>query len=283
MQLHYLVHRLNHTFPLPRGRRTLSSFAQKYINMPHHIDNARIHHGLVMDLDMHDPLDVSVYFNVMDMEVLAAIRQFVKSGDTVLDIGANIGYFSLLMAHEVGNRGAVHAFEPNPTVCDRLKAHALMNGYKDVIRVHNLAIGETSSSSDLYLYAGTHGHSSLEPRADRAHSSIETKVETLDELYSRGDISLPSFVKIDTEGAELLGLRGGEQLIQQSRPVIVCEISPAQKSMYGYTAEDIWAWAAAHNYSFGFLQPYKRVRSVEIDDVSSLPEGNILLKPIQID
>lgn len=253
--------------------------AEKYSPLPPQVNNVSVGYGLRMDLDPRVYPEKVIYFNVKEPEVTESIFRFVKEGDTAIDVGANIGYFSLLLGLRVGKQGRVHAFEPNPALQARLSSHAARNNLQDVIVLHPVAIADVSGSTDLYLYGGNHGASSIHVYPDRPHTSVKVKVETLDELLARGGVELPAFIKIDVEGTELPVLRGGEKLIEQARPVIVAEVSEHQRDVFGYSAQAIWTWATDHDYAFGLLDPRKGYRSVSRDSAASLPHGNVLLTP----
>lgn len=253
--------------------------AEKYSSLPPHINNVAVGYGLRMDLEPREYAEKVIYFNVKEPEVTESIFRFVKEGDTAIDVGANIGYFSLLLGLRVGRQGRVHAIEPNPALQARLLSHAVRNNLQDVIILHPLAIADVSGSSDLYLYGGNHGASSIHVYPDRPHTSVKVKVETLDELLERGEVELPAFIKIDVEGAELLVLSGGEKLIEQARPVIVAEVSEHQRDVFGYSAQAIWTWAIEHDYSIGFLHWSKGYQSFSKHVAASLPKGNVLLEP----
>jgi FkbM family methyltransferase len=231
-----------------------------------------------MDIDTSSEVDMRIYFNIMDVEVKRTISKYVHQGETALDIGANIGYFTLLMAHRVGSRGRVHSFEPNSPVCQRMAQHVLKNGFEDRVIVHDCAVSNVSGSIQLSIYDDP-GLSSILPRPDIEGTVVEARVVTLDGLFSSGEIGVPDFIKIDVEGAELFVLEGGEELIRQVRPIIVTEISPEQKKLFDYTATDIRQWAHEHSYSFGFLHPYRGYQKVSWEPSDSLPEGNALLLP----
>lgn len=280
MKLYNLIHRINLTLPLPRRVRwMLLRFSRKYSDIPSQFTDVRINQGLLMDLDMNQPVDELIYFNVMDHEIIKEISRYVQQDDTVLDIGANVGYFSLLMARKVIPNGTVHSFEPIPAIAERLANHAHRNKYEKIIKIHCLAISDSSGDKIFYITPRHLGHSSLAPETEGPQISIEVKASTLDELYIGNEIGRPTFIKIDIEGAELFALKGAEKLIQDCRPVIVSEIGCYQKISFNYNTADIWKWADAHDYLFTFLHPYLGYQRVTLENADTLPDGNVLLKP----
>lgn len=88
---------------------------------------ARTNAGLRLKLEFEDVSAPHIYFGYYEEDETRAISQLVRPGMTVLDIGANIGYYTLLMADLVGPLGRVHAFEPNPTMVVRLRCNIAQN------------------------------------------------------------------------------------------------------------------------------------------------------------
>jgi FkbM family methyltransferase len=142
-----------------------------------------------------------------------AMQQEVKIGDVVYDIGANVGFYSLLASVIVGDTGHVYSFEPSPENLRELRRHLEMNHIKNCT-----VVGAAVSFDD--------GEAIFDPSGDRcmghlaAHGSLRVRTLTLDGLVSRKEIRPPNLMKIDIEGAELECLRGASNVIQESRPII---------------------------------------------------------------
>lgn len=140
-------------------------------------------------------------------------QKTVKPGDVVYDVGANVGFYTLLASVLVGEKGHVYAFEPLPGNLSNLRKHLEMN------HVKNCSLIDAAVSS-------TNGEAMFDPSADRctAHlsmsGSIHVRTVALDTLVSRKEILPPSFMKIDIEGAEYDCLQGCAETIRTFRPVI---------------------------------------------------------------
>lgn len=146
------------------------------------------------------------------------ITSLVKPSSTFVDIGANIGWFSLLAA----SRGAkVFAYEPEPGNVELLKRSVEKNGFKDA-DVSAVAIGDRDGTVPLWLSEESAGwHSTVEQRGSRM---IEVPCRTLDSLFPTERLDL---VKIDTEGAEPQVLAGAARLIAERRmTTLVMEWNP---------------------------------------------------------
>jgi FkbM family methyltransferase len=164
----------------------------------------------------------------------------VHPGDFVLDIGANIGYFSLLMANIVGGgAGKVFSFEPIPFLSGHFEESISENGYSN-IKLHKVALSDEEGSFDmLYLpNAKNAGGSFLNKSYEKIPglNEINVKTVTLDSLTFEKRVS---FIKMDAEGAENLILKGGETFLRKNSPIILTEIHPIQlKRVSGVSSKD---------------------------------------------
>jgi len=139
--------------------------------------------------------------------------EMVRPGAVVYDIGANVGFYTLLAATLVGPEGTVVAFEPLPRNLHFLSAHISMNGLTNVV-VRPVALADRSGTLRFDDSGG--------PSEGRlaAEGSKTVECATLDALAAEGEIPPPDVIKMDVEGAELLVLRGGEATIRTHRPTL---------------------------------------------------------------
>ena len=172
--------------------------------------------GHKMYLDPKDSLDLSLhgYYEKLETEF---VKREVKKGDVVIDIGANIGYYSLILAKIVGDKGKVFAFEPAPDNYSLLKKNIEINDYKNVV-LENLAISDKNGNIELYLSQESMGWHRIYPSKYCGENHIKVKTITLDDYFR--DISFKdkiSFVKMDVEGAELGILRGMASILKNNK------------------------------------------------------------------
>ena len=142
-----------------------------------------------------------------------ALQHEIKPGAVVYDIGANVGFYSLLASVLVGSPGHVYSFEPFPGNLCELKKHLELN------HVRNCTVfGVAVSSVD--------GEAAFDPSADRcmghlaATGALRVRTVALDTLIRQQGLRLPSLMKIDIEGAEYECLKGAAGVIEEARPVI---------------------------------------------------------------
>jgi FkbM family methyltransferase len=142
----------------------------------------------------------------------ALFEAHVRPGMTVLDVGAHVGYYTLLAATLAGSAGRVVAFEPNPANARFLRRHATINGLCNVEVVEaGVADGEGTARFDLGSGSGT-------GRLSQG-GEIEVRTVGLDQFCAERGLE-PAVVKIDVEGGELDVLRGATRLLTESRPVV---------------------------------------------------------------
>ncbi len=172
----------------------------------------------------------------------ATLRRVVKRGMRVLEIGANVGYFTLLMAHLIGPSGSVYAFECDPELAQIAEDNAEINGFAARITVDRRAVGETPGSAQFRRAQRHRGGGTLVAGLQQIPQLRETErealtvdVTTVDALLLQLALTF-DFVKIDAEGAETWILNGGTKLFADvARPLMVMiEFCPAFLREAGY-------------------------------------------------
>ena len=144
-------------------------------------------------------------------------RKYLKSGMTVYNIGANLGYYVLLASKAVGNQGEVYAFEPAPENFELLTRTIEENHANNVIAVQTAA-GSRNGTAELSLSATNSGDHQLYNIAGRSHVSVA--VTTID-IFAEDTHSVPDAIILDVQGAELDVLLGAETLTKNRRPLIL--------------------------------------------------------------
>lgn len=145
-------------------------------------------------------------------EQTALFREHVRPGGTVLDVGAHVGYYTLLASTLVGDEGAVWSFEPDAENGGFLRRHVEINRLANV-RVEPAAVSDRTGTASFAAGTGS-GTGHLEEGGD-----VEVRTVRLDEFCPANDIA-PTAVKIDVEGAEADVLRGARETLARHRPVV---------------------------------------------------------------
>jgi FkbM family methyltransferase len=169
------------------------------------------------------PLDdlvgrAAFYAGELDRKITWICRKLIRRGDTVLDIGANIGMVTVHMASLVGRSGVVHAFEPNPTLVGFLR-RTLDRNCLPQVKLHEFALGPAESSLELRVPRSNAGEGSLVRNIDAKDClSVQVRVQTLDDVGKQQDIKRVSLLKIDVEGFEASVFRGALSFLERVRP-----------------------------------------------------------------
>jgi FkbM family methyltransferase len=181
----------------------------------------------------------------------------VRRGDTVLDVGANTGYYTLLFSHLAGSQGRVHAFEPVAPTFSLLASHVKRKGAFDNIVLNERALADRAGPVSLLVPDTDLAQAALVRHAAGSWEYAETieahagNAITLDE-YAAGLPAL-DFLKCDVEGAERLVLQGGEAAIRRFRPMLFLEICPDWTTSFGYEPAEIVQFLADLGYDRFYL------------------------------
>jgi len=162
------------------------------------------------------------------LEERALFLENVRPGMRVVDIGANIGYFMLLLRSLVGSEGAVICVEPSPENLPELRRNIRINHFQNV-QLHEVAVG--AQAGTVGIRSGINGGVMSSPDAE-----LSSPICRLDELVDQE----VDFVKIDVDGYEGLVLEGCARLFDRCRPVVLLEVHPHLIGKLGFTTNDIY-------------------------------------------
>jgi FkbM family methyltransferase len=164
-------------------------------------------------------------------------EKMAQDSMVVVDIGANIGYYTLIAAKLVGNKGIVYAFEPEPSNYKLLCENIAINGYANIVPIQK-AVSNTTGKATLYVDKAIGDVSSFAKDNVLTHSKnvdcLEVETITLDDFFERtvGDDRI-DLMKIDVEGAEELVIDGAERVLRNNRLKIFMEFMPDQLTKAG--------------------------------------------------
>ena len=181
--------------------------------------------GALRGLQMYVDLNCEKYYwlGTHEEPVQRALLSYVRPGGVAWDIGAHVGFFSLLLSRAAGETGRVLAFEPHAANVARLTDNVVANAIKN-IDVRAFALSDRAGHERFSLHA-----SSLEGSldADVSLKAVTVPATTIDDAVREG-APPPELMKIDVEGAEGRVLRGGRATIPEHRPVMLIEIHSTQ-------------------------------------------------------
>jgi FkbM family methyltransferase len=173
-------------------------------------------------------------FNLGSYErpVQMALKEHLRPGSVFYDVGANLGFFSILAARLVGAGGRVYAFEPVPENAAGVRHNAGLNSF-DHVTVLQKAVADAGGRGELRQahHAGGSALSTVAAPPD-VKGIIPVEIVAIDELVADGTCVPPAFVKIDVEGAELAVLQGMVETMRQYRPLILFEIDDGDAAVF---------------------------------------------------
>jgi FkbM family methyltransferase len=152
-----------------------------------------------------------------EMWTTEAMLLYLKPGMTAMDIGANLGYFTMLMADVAGATGKVLAFEPVPRTAMRLRHSVHVNGFAGYTQVHEMGLGEHEGEVTMFMPEGEPKNAHFSHQGGR-EGEIAVPVRRADTIPGALDAD---FIKIDVEGAEEQVWKGMEGILRQSRPLTI--------------------------------------------------------------
>lgn len=195
------------------------------------------------------------YLNYSDAEpgVDRVLRENLKEGDTFIDIGAYIGYYSILARNIVGESGKVIAFEPNPESYKLLKKNFEMNGYTNCI-AENIALSDEVGFVKLFIGKYTDDSSSLFSVENVDKSRYVTVKTMIFDKYCEIYKISPNFIKIDAEGAEYRILHGMQKVIDVHKPNLLMEIHPKHMESQGISIRSLFDFLMEKEYKIQLVR-----------------------------
>jgi FkbM family methyltransferase len=175
------------------------------------------------------------------------VKRLIKPGMVVLDVGANFGYYTILLSKLVGELGQVHAFEPTKVFRTRLADHIKRNQCKNV-SVVDFGLSDQSSRATI-LCGEDSATMHWVDDGKQAQSTEEIRLEKLDEYVAAQKFASVDFIKVDIDGHECRFLSGAAQTIERFRPVMLMEFAELNLIMSGSDVEDLGAQLKKWHYA----------------------------------
>lgn len=183
-----------------------------------------------------------------ELPLQQALSGCLQSGDVFYDVGANVGFFSVIAAKLVGPTGKVYSFEPVPLNVASILKNAHLNELRQ-IELRQVAVASRCGQGELTLaaYSGGAALSSVAPPPD-ATTTITVALTTIDHLVFKEKLLAPTAVKIDVEGAEIDVFQGMIRTMSEVRPVILYEIDDATEAGFHQKYEKYAAFLRQRGY-----------------------------------
>ena len=209
---------------------------------------AKLTNGRRMFVDLRSAIGRGLFMKgEFDPAVFGPLRDALKPGGSFLDVGSNVGFYSMLALDVVGDTGAVHAFEIDERPLRCLRKTVQTENIRNLF-LHEAAVGQSDGNTQIAM------------RADSGHTSMvndggqrQVKLVALDTWWRNTGVRSIQAIKIDIEGAELLALKGAVGLLREERPVLVCETEPEWQARFGYDQKDLLKFLEGLGYRVNSL------------------------------
>lgn len=209
-----------------------------------------------MDLDPGFVADSSIGWYLAqgvppEPEVTHLMMRVVQEGDCVVDCGANVGFFTLLLSQCVGATGDVLAFEPGSNNLPKLLDNIAMNAHAKNVAVAPKILAAKIGEQQFYLARDTGINAAW--RSEHTVLSDVVETTTLDFWWP---VRTPKLIKMDIEGSEFEALKGAERLLVRRPPFIVMEFNTQALAGMGTAPDDIWRFMTARGYEMFVLSEH---------------------------
>lgn len=236
----------------------------------------RLVNGCEVRCDLRQYVDRHIFFiGLYEPVELYLLMQLLEPGHTVVDGGANVGLYSIMMSTAVGQGGSVHAFEPVPATHAMLGDNIGRNRLANVT-VSNAALSDQPGVVSLGLAADKVGNDGAFGVGHQAPvSAVDVTTITLDEYAVGHHLSRIDFVKLDVEGSELRALRGMGEILQRDEPMLLVEICQSTARRAGFEVNDILDLLGPLGYRAFVIQESSE-RSHYVDSLEDIEQANVL-------
>jgi len=201
-----------------RAERYVKRFRQQDLLLVENIN------GYQMIVSPHDTgIGIElIYSRVHEPQVTKLLPYMVNSGDIVLECGANIGYYTLILSRLVEEHGLIIAVEPNPSACDLLRINLRLNKASNV-DVHELALGEEKGTVQFYIPSASNLSSITPMKGQKIIEVIDVEIDTIDSLVERLALPRLDLLRMDIEGYEAVAINGSMNSLSRFHPRILLE------------------------------------------------------------
>ena len=209
------------------------------------------YNGIRFEVDIHDYYGNFIYFGFFDSSQ-NSLFGLCRPGDTIIDIGTNIGFSLLNMAKIAGTAGQVIGFEPDGENFSRLRKNISLNNFGNV-KVSRLGLGDRPGKFMLenIIEYNNSGKRITVAAATSSAGATEVEIDTLDNFISSGDNLLPKIdlIKIDVEGFELNVLKGAQDTLRKYSPLLFIELDDRNLKAQSASAQELIRFLSQNEYA----------------------------------
>lgn len=202
------------------------------------------------------PVSVNLFYRgIWEENETRLVKNEIHIDDIVLDIGANIGYYTLIFANLVGPGGKIFSFEPEPTNFNLLKKNIEINGHQN-ITIENVAVSNDSGKIKLFLSEKDPGQHKIDCGIDVSNNYIIVNKISLDDYFKNNPLAKKiSFIKIDVEGSEINVLKGMQNILNINKKLkILIEYSPKHIRNFGIEPIELLEFLKTNEFNFFLIE-----------------------------
>lgn len=261
-QIRNILAKLSRSLPPLKGKTKLGLSLLPLLTNYHSDQDClvkiKMRRGNYMEIDLRSKCEQKSFFTgEYDDGVIQKLATFLSPGESVLDVGANIGFYAIalgLALQEKGGVGKVYAIEPVLANYQRLKRMIQINGLGHVVHPFNTALGDREGTVKFEVEAqngATTGNAAWikEGNITVREANCTCSIMRLDQFVKEQNIHTCCLIKVDAEGAERDILAGGKTFIMKTKPIIFSEFNPYCAREFGYSFQDLQADMTALHYS----------------------------------
>jgi len=229
--------------------------------------------GFQMMLDPNDYFQCMMFYGRYGRDILRIIEKHVSPGDTVIDIGAHIGFFSLHLGNVVGRSGHVYAFEPDLRPVEYLKA-SLAASEMNWVQIRPIAVSAKEGTVAFFLSPVFGWSTGVKNTHLTGLRKIIVPTIPLDLMVQRGEIpDKIRLIKIDVEGFEMEVLRGMRMTLENDQPILIVEVNPRMLAYQKSSPTELFLFLMSLGYRIltTHLSPVTHLATQETIDVLCLP------------
>ena len=200
---------------------------------------------------------------------LQVLLDAARQSQIVFDVGANVGWYTINIAHAIARRGGhLYAFEPIPRTFATLQYNVRLNALQSCTTLSNVGLGDVEKEVEFFLpkVTGSVAASQKPLFEQQENEKVTAKIMRLDDFIAKKGIKRLDLLKCDIEGAELLMLRGAMDSIARFRPVIFLELLRKWSKVYGYHPNDVIGLLAGVGYQCFAMGEEDLIPIASIDD-----------------
>jgi FkbM family methyltransferase len=219
-----------------------------------------VRNGIKYKLDLADAIDWYIYFGFKETS-RQTLYSLIKQGDTIIDVGANVGEITLHAAKIVDQTGHVHAFEPDPKNYIRLTTNLNLNKFSNISH-HKLGLGDEAGTFVIgNVDERNRGMNRIIHSSITSDNASKIEVTTLDNYVKEKNVTHLNLVKIDVEGFEYNVLKGGVKTLDTFRPIFFIELDDSNLREQKSSASKLIAFLEDKNYSIFHSETNERITS----------------------